>query len=283
VAERTTIFLTGAGGYVAGALKRAASGDPSIEVSTVARGATPDFRNDDPATKPVLIHLAWPDLPTASDRADKAPAENWRRFVDWSADLRRAADRQSVRFIGIGSGLELHAGDPRLKDPYQTYARRKADLKAMLAEGREPLSWVRLHFMFGPGERPSRIVPAAIQSCLAGETLTCGSVARRRRWLHVDDQARFMLDFARVPLPGEWDVAGREDLSFRDLLMLIGQAVGRPLKYAESNEATPDSGVETLAPARMAPNVPEDAGVKQTLAWRLQDYARAFTAETTVH
>jgi nucleoside-diphosphate-sugar epimerase len=266
-----TVFLSGARGYVAGAFQRVAAARADLKVSPIDRFTMPDLASHAIKGRAAILHLAWPPMPATTASADEAD-EVWRAYRDWTVRLGVAAERERVPFVGVGSGLELYAGDDRLSEPYRSYAIKKASLKADLAA--VGASWVRLHFMFGREERLTRVVPAAILACLGGETLTCGALKRRRRWLHVDDQAVYLADFVRQPEQGEWDVAGREDVSFRDMLSFVERATGRPLRVAESKDRTPDDQIAVMTPQRMAPMVPEDAGTQGYLMRRLEAYVR---------
>ena len=182
----------------------------------------------------------------------------------------------------MGSGVETYADHPGLKEPYKAYARHKVELKeALRAENPEDVTWLRLHFMFGPGERSSRVIPAAIRAALAGDEFICGSLDRRRRWLHVDDQADYLARFLRRPHEGDWDIAGRHDVSFRDLLTLVGRATGRKLRVKESDAPAPDSELPVIVPERMASVVPADAGEAATLLERLKEYSAQLIGAST--
>jgi nucleoside-diphosphate-sugar epimerase len=181
--------------------------------------------------------------------------------------------------VGIGSGLEALSDHPGLKDPYKSYALRKHELRdALAASDADRFTWIRLHFMFGPGERPSRWVTAAIRASLAGESFVSGSLERRRRWLHVDDQADYFGAFLEALQAGNFDIAGRENVSFRDLLSLVEQATGRNLKLEESDAPAPDSAISLVEPTRIASVVPADAGNLETLSNRLREYAEQLRA-----
>lgn len=266
--------MTGSNGYVGGAVTRAATAFPHMALVPVRRDETPDF-----ATAPggivSFLHLGWPNFPAASASSTARLEQSWDEFLNHTMKLRAHAAKNGVRFVGVGSGLELHEG-AGMQEPYLSYARRKNQLKAALAAAHGPLSWVRLHFMFGPKERASRVVPAAINACEAGSLMTCGSLARQRRWLDIDDQAMFLLEFLAAPQSGEWDIAGQSDISFRRLLELVEMAVGRPMRFAEAKDRTPDDIVATIRPARMAPNVPVAAGSEDYLVDRLRRYASSL-------
>lgn len=265
------------------AVCRAARNDRGQDVVIIPRIGALEFlrrRLADGPPHAAVVHLAWPDL-RATLEGTQAADLGWREFLDLSVALRVAAADAQAWFIGIGSGLEACAADPTaiLGEPYRSYARHKTELMAALRSAAPSgMSWVRLHFMFGPFENPSRFVPAAVQACLDGTEFACGRRDRRRRWLHVDDTARFLLDFTATPLEGVWDIAGRQDLSFDELLGLVARAVGSPLRMARNPSTNGDSDLDVVAPTNMAAIVPEWAGRPENLATRLGEYARSIGA-----
>lgn len=271
------IFLTGAGGFIGRALGRLA--DPTLRVVAIPRDAAPErLVAQRGGGSAALVHLAWPDLRASSSGGGGGAApEVWSRFVEWSLALRQACAEADIDFIGVGSGVEAYVGDPALADPYLAYARRKADLRAAL-ESLGEIAWVRLHFIFGPGEHPGRIVPAAIRAALSGEEFACGSPDRRRCWLDVDALAQALAGFAAVPRPGTWDICGREPISFAELLALVERAVGRPLKLAKAPAETADGRLKLIAPTRLAPNLPSEAGRPANLLASLLRYSEWIAA-----
>ena len=247
---------------------RVLTGDGDFEVVPISRGNVIP-----PGKSPsIVVHAAWPSNDAAS----------WAPFRDWSLSLRDSAADRGARFVALGSGVEAYADDPGLKEPYKSYAQRKVELKhALRAQNPSTVTWLRLHFMFGPGERPSRVIPAAIHAALAGDELICGSLDRRRRWLHVDDQAEYLRRFLKSPQDGDWDIAGRHDVSFRDLLALVGRATGRKLQVKESDAPAPESQLPVIVPERMASIVPADAGEPATLLQRLKEYSAQLIGAST--
>jgi nucleoside-diphosphate-sugar epimerase len=267
-----TLFLTGANGFVGAAINRNASG---FLVTPLARNCDAARLFRDAPAGSVLIHAAWPSPPSAGIQASHADANNqaWSTFRRWSADLRRAAIENGVWFIGVGSGVERYADDPRLAEPYLTYAKQKRALRDELAApDPSTFSWLRLHFLFGPYENPKRIIPSAIAACRAGETLACGSLERQRRWLHVDDCADMIARFAASPETGDWDIAGREEISFRQLLDMVSKACGRPLAISPDSPIAADAALTKISPTTMAPIVPRDAGRTDNLLARMTEY-----------
>jgi nucleoside-diphosphate-sugar epimerase len=263
-----TLFLTGSSGLVGSSLHRRLV---DWHIVPVVRGE--EIPAGDSSRPAIVVHAAWP----AAD-----PAQ-WGPFREWSLRLRASAADRRAWFVGLGSGLEAHAAHPGLKEPYKSYSLRKLELREELAE-LDParLAWIRLHFMFGPGERPSRVIPAAIRAGLAGDEFVCGSLDRRRRWLHVDDQADYLGEVLQAPQAGIFDIAGQQPVSFRDMLSLVERAVGRKLRLRESDERAPDSGISAISPERMAAVVPADAGNLAALSDRLREYATGNNNGSTV-
>ena len=253
-----------------GSLRRRLACSEDFRIVPVARDEL--CGTEECSERTIVVHAAWPP----------GAAGSWSDFLHWSKRLRASAADLGAWFVAFGSGIEAHAANPGLKEPYKSYARRKIEFKhALAASDPERFAWIRLHFMFGPGERDSRLVPAAIRAGLRDETFVCGSLDRRRRWLHVDDQAKYLADFLRAPQPGQWDIAGCHDVSFRDLLTLVGCAIDRKLRLQESNEAAPDSALAVIAPERMASIMSADAGDRASLLGRLREYAAELTGAST--
>jgi nucleoside-diphosphate-sugar epimerase len=265
--DPATIFLTGSSGLVGRSLLARLTHDDDFRLVPVGRGASVA---EAASSRDIVVHAAWPSIDAGS----------WGPFRDWSLSLRRTAAERGAWFVTFGSGVEAYPD--KLKEPYLTYAERKLELKAALAEvDKRNAAWLRLHYMFGPGEQPSRLIPAAVRAGLANEIFVCGSLDRRRRWLHLDDQADYLAEFFKAPRPGEWDIAGSHDVSFRDLLGLVGCAIGRDLQLREIDVAAPDAVLSVIAPERMASVVPENAGNRASLLGRLKEYAAQLAVTST--
>lgn len=278
-----TIFLTGAAGFIARAVRRRAEVEPgALEVIPVPRADAARFiRAHAPERQgpSALLHLAWPGMRAASSGAGAASEDerSWQGFVDWSQGLRDACADTGTPFIGVGSGVEAYAfPNSGLDEPYLGYARRKAALREALGDD---TSWLRLHFIFGRHEFSHRVVPSAIRAALAGAELVSNSRDRRRHWLHVDDAAAAMVAFAADPKPGIWDIAGDEAISYDELFALVEQAVGQPLRLSYTNAKTADGDLKLIAPTNPAPVLAPGAGSPANLLARLTEYANSTRAE----
>lgn len=268
-------------------MQRIAERDGSgLRVILVPRTDAPEFLRREFANlggEASLIHLAWPDMRAASSDGGGTAVDDggWRQFVAWSVEVREACAEAGIPFVGIGSGVEPYAEPGSdLGEPYLTYAQRKSELRSALSPpGAPEISWVRLHFIFGPHEFPHRIVPSAIRAALEGAELVCNSRDRRRHWLHVDDIATNLCAFAATPKPGVWDITGPKAVSYNELFAMVEKAVGRPLKLAYAQSRTPDGQLKLVAPTNLALNLPQPARRADDLLVRLTEYAQWMRAE----
>lgn len=278
--------MTGAGGFIGSAVCRAAEARPGLAVTPLSRGTDPAALGAElsGAEQPaIVLHMAWPDLRGASSTATSPVPDDgaWPRFQAWTLSLASAAAKGGAFFVGIGTGIEAYLDREQALGPaYASYARRKQSLRLALegASGDERLGWLRLHFVFGPGEAPARFVPAALEACRTGGELRCGSVERRRHWLHVDDLAALLCDYLQQPRPGSWDLTGRTAISFDALLTLIEEATGRPARRADDVLPTADAGLALVEPQHLWPGVPPEAGAPDQLRARLAAYGRHLAA-----
>jgi nucleoside-diphosphate-sugar epimerase len=222
-----------------------------------------------------LLLLSWPGLERTGSHATGAALTEaaWASFLEWAQELAAAAAANDISIWGVGSGIEsVTAGSsPHVGEPYLSYGRRKAEILELLRQ--QPhltVNWLRLHFLFGPGEGAHRFVPAAIAAATSGRALPLGAPARLRHWLHVDDAARFLLQAIDQDLAGEWDIAGPEPVSFADFCGVIGTAVGAPLQIVAPGSPGADAHCPLVPTRRIPAFVPPDAGSLAYLLNRLR-------------
>ncbi len=276
--EYLTIILTGASGFIGKAVQRVAACRMDIRVIPLKLPDAIEFLQTLPAysaEKYAVIHLAWP-TPINRTRDVASNDSDWITFTNQSLQLRLAAVSRTAWFIGAGTGLENCPPEQmaKLGEVYASYMRNKLEIRQILSEGNaHQFSWARLHFMFGPHERPNRFVPMAINAGLTGIPLPCGDTNRRRSWLHVDDVASLLIDFALDPLEGTWDLANPRLLSFKQLLAVIEQAIHKEITLTQNPLRTNDDLLESIPLANPAPILPDESSVDARLLVGLQRYS----------
>lgn len=280
------LLVAGGTGFVGRALRRIAPSAYAGSVVSLARDAVVEdlhaARRRHPGRAIALLLLSWPGLERTGAHASTTPLEGgtWEEFTGWVTALAAAAAANDITLWGVGSGIEsVSMGpDPEVEEPYLSYGRRKGALLALLRrQPRLRVHWLRLHFLFGPGEAGHRFVPAAIAACTRGVPLPLDAPDRLRHWMHVDDAARLLLEAIGEGCAGEWDIAGREPISFADLCHLIGSVVGAPLQIVASSGRAADLGCPVV-PARAIPDfIPRDVGTLSSLRPRIREYRAAGT------
>ena len=281
------VLITGAGGFVGQALFRCAGAQPALRLASLSRSdAASQIKkvraqnNDDEIN---VVNLAWPSLGqySASTQTRADGADEWQDYCSWVETLIDATAGEGGRFFQIGSGVEAYADGPapQIGDPYLTYAKRKSEIWQKVQDRMPDAAWrLRLHFLFGPGEAAHRFVPSAIKAARNGETLRLGAPERQRHWLHIDDAATGVLEAITASNPDSWDICGPAPISFADLASLIGAAAGSSLRLEQDDRNLPDAGLLHLAPANLAPFMPDGIGEQDNLRSRLKEYAGTLSS-----
>lgn len=177
-----------------------------------------------------LVHAAWTTDPNSywtspdNDRWAGASRELVERF----------AARGGRRALLVGTCAEYDwSGGGRLREdsplaPASPYARAKDALRRA-AEQVPGLSvaWARLFFLYGPRERPQRLVPTVLEALAAGRSPQLSSGEHRRDYLYVDDAAGALAALLLTDLEGPVNVGSGRAVAVRDLVLAIARAAGR--------------------------------------------------------
>jgi nucleoside-diphosphate-sugar epimerase len=176
--------------------------DPAA-TSTLIRRVKPDH----------LLHLAWYTQPPDYPRSG--------RNLTWLAAslhlLRAFAQAGGRRAVTAGTCMEyLWSNEPCHErrtpcTPSTLYGTCKDALRRVgesLAETSElSLAHGRVFFLFGPGEKPRRLIPSIILSLLAGEKACCRRAQLQRDFLHVSDTAGALVELLCSPVTGPVNIA----------------------------------------------------------------------------
>jgi nucleoside-diphosphate-sugar epimerase len=182
-----------------------------------------------------LIHLAWE---TTHGKFWNAP-EN----LDWvAATLRIARAFRAAggrRMVGIGTCIEYDtAGDTPLDEiatprkPTLLYGIAKNATFEILGRfaalsGLE-FAWARLFHLFGPDEKPDRLVPAVIAALLAGREARTTAGTQTRNFIHAADAGRAIAAIALADLTGPVNIGAYAHTSVVEVATIIAEIIGRP-------------------------------------------------------
>jgi len=143
---------------------------------------------------------------------------------------------------------------------------------AYAAEVGLSLAWGRVFFLYGPGEKPQRLVPSIIRSLLRGQRATCKHGQFRRDYIHVRDAAGAFAAMVDCDVTGPVNIATGRAVS-------LGQVVAHIARTLDRNDLvdiieTP-GGPELIAAAvarlkdevGFSPALDIAAGLDQTIQW----------------
>lgn len=290
------VLLTGATGFI-GRHAVAPLRARGFEVHALGRhppeGADPAFRTADLLDRDAmrravaetgashLLHLAWYAEPGAYWRSPKN--------LDWvsaSLDLVRSfAEAGGRRAVVAGTCAEYAWGAGRLVEdetpcrPATLYGAAKDGLRRILAAYAATaglsLGWGRVFFLYGPGEKPGRLVSDAARALLAGEPFPTSDGRQRRDFLHVRDVASAFAALLDGAVEGPVNIASGAAVPVRSLLDAIAAETGGGERIAFGARALPasepavvEADIRRLAgEVGFVPSATLEDGIAETVAW----------------
>ena len=175
-----------------------------------------------------MIHLAWnvgPGYSTSPSNLD---------WVAASLNLMNSfKDVGGKRAIFAGSSFEY---DPRYgycvenltpTTPPQIYGKSKAALSNLVCSFAEQhgisLAWTRFFPSYGPNEKPSRLVPAVINSILTGKPVKVGVCNTYQDYSYVQDLGEAAFALFESDVRGPVNIASGRPIPLRDIVTKISE------------------------------------------------------------
>lgn len=246
------LLLTGASGFVGSAVLRRLKTETGWDVHLVSRQRPPELQADwthhpvdllEPGRARSLIaevapshllHLAWNAEPgvfwTAPDNLTwtAASLELYRAFVDaggWRAVMAGTCAEYDW------SGPKLVEGETPLR-PTSLYGVAKDALRRIVeaAAQQENASWAwgRIFFVYGPQERPGRLVSDISDALREGRPAECSDGVQERDFMHVDDVAGAFVAALTSDYDGVFNIASGRPSTIREIVERLGEVAGRP-------------------------------------------------------
>lgn len=235
------------------------------------------------------IHLAWYLVPGKYWNS----AENL-RCVSMSLGLAEAlAAAGCRRLVGVGTcaeydwGHELLSEDSTPLRPRTLYGACKNATRQILEVFCAPtgisFAWARCFFIYGPGEKAQRLVPAVVRSMLRGEPARLNSGTQVRDFLHVQDVASATWEVAKCALTGPVNIASGEPVRTTAIVETIARIIGGNPRVDWGSLPDGPQDVPVLAAdvrklrqaIHWTPAFSLDEGLRQTVAWWINKEGKA--------
>jgi nucleoside-diphosphate-sugar epimerase len=228
-----------------------------------------------------LLHLAW----------DVTPGRYWRASenLDWvSASLQLARAFEAAggrRAVFAGTCAEYQWGAPRFFEattpcvPATLYGAAKDALRRLLTyygdSGGLSVGWGRIFFLYGPGEKPGRLVSDAIRCLVKVAPFPTTHGNQRRDFLHVDDVAGAFVALIDCNAQGPVNIGSGAAISVRSVLDIVASEIGNAdcLQFGARTLAEGEPMVIEADVTRLTqeigfkPLYDIKGGIAQTVAW----------------
>ncbi|MCM1338109.1 MAG: NAD(P)-dependent oxidoreductase [Muribaculaceae bacterium] len=175
-----------------------------------------------------LIHLAWYVGP-------KCHISDFN--MDWTIStlnlLKYFKENGGKKFLGAGtiSEYEYKYGylreDETPTDPQTLYGNSKNAIyniaKVYCRQNGIDFKWPRIFNLYGPAEKPQRLMPSVINSCLKGEDVKVSDCLKFQDYLHVEDTARGIVDVFESDVQGAVNICSGKPVQLRTIVEKIAQ------------------------------------------------------------
>ncbi|MBE6421288.1 MAG: NAD(P)-dependent oxidoreductase [Elusimicrobium sp.] len=178
-----------------------------------------------------LIHLAW-YVGKGCHGSDLN--------LDWTVAtlnlLKFFKENGGKKFLGAGtiSEYEYKYGffteDMTPTDPRTMYGNSKNAIfniaKVFCKQNNIEFKWPRIFNLYGPNEKPQRLMPSVILSCLKGEDVKVSDCLKFQDYLHVEDTASGIVTVFESNLQGAVNICSAKPVQLRYIVEKIAQLTG---------------------------------------------------------
>ena len=175
-----------------------------------------------------LIHLAW----YVGPKCHIADLN-----MDWTIAtlnlLKSFKENGGKKFLGAGtiSEYEYKYGylleDKTPTDPQTLYGNSKNAIfniaKVYCKQNGIDFKWPRIFNLYGPAEKPQRLMPSVIISCLKGEDVKVRDCLKFQDYLHVEDTARGIVEVFESNLQGAVNICSGKPVQLKAIVNKIAE------------------------------------------------------------
>ena len=186
-------------------------------------------------------------------------------------------------FVGAGtiSEYEYKYGylleDTTPTDPQTLYGNSKNAIfniaKVYCKQNDCKFKWPRIFNLYGPAEKPARLMPSVINSCLKGEDVKVSDCLKFQDYLHVEDTASGIIAVFESDIDGAVNICSGKPVQLREIVNKIaeytdfkGQILWGAIPAAFGDDLVVGNN-EKLKSTGWVPKYNLEEGLKQTINW----------------
>lgn len=238
------VLITGATGFIGNAVCRALGGTEHDIWATSSEGKTREGRGvlslpihryamgaplpvDLIGWKPeVVLHLAWEGIPDLGPDMCAKNVNGQRRFFEQICDLRsvkKVVAAGSCREYGDACGPCQESLSVETIDVFGCAKDEiRRSLEASSAGSSIDVTWLRIFYAYGSGQRPGGLIPSLVDSLARGERVHLGFPDAAHDFVHVDDVAHaFVCALEQPDAAGIFNVGSGRPTVVADLARLV--------------------------------------------------------------
>jgi len=228
-----------------------------------------------------LVHLAW----YVGPKCHIADLN-----VDWtiaSLNLLQAfVNSGGKKFVGAGtiSEYEYRYGylveDTTPTSPKTLYGECKNSVykiaKTFCAQHKIDFKWPRIFNLYGPNEKPQRLMPSVINACLKGDDVMVSDCLKFQDYLHVKDTACGIVDVFESDLQGAVNICSGKPTQLRKIVEKIAELTdfqgnicwgAIPAAFGDEVVVGNNSKLKSIG---WKPKFTMEEGLKETINWWIE-------------
>lgn len=150
--------------------------------------------------------------------------------------LKSFKEHDGKTFLGAGTCSEYEykygylTEDETPTDPQTLYGNGKNSVyniaKVYCRQNDIVFKWPRIFNLYGPNEKPQRLMPSVINSCLKGEDVKVSDCLKFQDYLHVEDTARAIVEVFESNLQGAVNICSGKPVQLREIVSKIAELTG---------------------------------------------------------
>lgn len=133
--------------------------------------------------------------------------------------------------------------------------------------------WSRCFNLYGPNEKPQRLMPSVINSCLKGEDVKVSDCLKFQDYLHVEDTARGIVDVLESNIDGAVNICSGKPVQLKEIVNKIAELTnfkGKilwgaiPAAFGDDVVVGNNNKLKSIG---FEPKYTLEEGLKQTINW----------------